>query len=100
MTPPDRSKWLALLGAERARRAARTEWEAGEDERARDQVIGTLLQMAQRFAAAAPLHPLDTADMSIAEKLACRLFLPENLQPAELPTEDQIWAEYQARKRG
>jgi hypothetical protein len=92
-------QWHALLLAERARRSARTEWETREGERARQQFIDTLQQMAARFAAAARLHPLDIADMSLAEKLCCH-FLPESMRPAGLPTEDQIWAEYRSRRPG
>lgn len=96
-TSEGRGEWLALLEAELARRKARVEWEAGQDERAAQQFVEELAQMAQRFTAAAPLHPLRTDDMSPAEMLACHL-LPEPLRPAGLPTEDQIWAEYQARR--
>jgi hypothetical protein len=39
-------------------------------------------------------------NMSIAEMLACRLFLPEHLMPAGLGTEEEIWAEYQTRRGG
>ena len=90
-------EWLALLEEERARRTARVEWKAGEDERAREEFIARLQQMAERHAATAHLCPIDVTDMSIAELLACRLFLPEHLQPAGLPTEDEIWADYKAR---
>jgi hypothetical protein len=89
--------WLALLEEELSRRSARVEWQAGEDERAGQLFVAELERMAQNFAATAHLYPVDIGDMSIAEKLACRYFLPEDLQPAGLPTEDQIWAEYQAR---
>lgn len=41
--------------------------------------------------------PLEIADMSVAEKLACRYFLPDKLQPAGLGTEEEIWAEYASR---
>jgi hypothetical protein len=54
--------------------------------------------MAERFAAASSGPPLQVADMAIAEKLACRLFLPEDLCPEGLGTEDEIWREYAARK--
>ena len=84
-------------GARPPGRAA--EWEADEGERVREQVLDMLQAIAQRFAATAHLRPPDVSDMSIAEKLACRL-LPETLQPAGLPTEDQIWAEYRARAEG
>jgi hypothetical protein len=98
MTTPEQREWLALLEAELARRAARAEWNAGEAERSRQQFFDMLQQMAERFAALAPLRPLDLDDMSIAEKLACRYFLPEALLPAGLGTEDQIWAEYQSAR--
>jgi hypothetical protein len=91
-------EWLALLEAERARRAARVEWQAGEDERATQRVVEELQQMAERFAATAHLFPLQIDDMSIAEKLACRWFLPDELLPAGLPAEGQIWADYKARR--
>jgi hypothetical protein len=97
MTTPDRREWLALLKAELARRSARTEWQAGEDERAREQVIDTLRQMAQRFAAAAPLHPLQIDDMSAVEMLAVNL-LPAEMRPVGLPTAAAIWAKIKARR--
>jgi hypothetical protein len=98
-TPEQRREWLALLQAELARRAARVEWAAGEDERARQWLVDTLQGMAQRFADLAPLHPLRIDDMSPAEQLACHL-LPKDLRPAGLPTEAAIWAEYRALKHG
>jgi hypothetical protein len=63
----------------------------------REQFIETLRAIAQRFTALAPRCPLQIDDMSIAELLACRLFVPEHLRPAGLPTEDEIWAEYRAK---
>ena len=91
-----RREWLALLEAELGRRAARTEWEAGEGERQREWFVNTLEEMAERLAVAgSSAHPLQVDDMSIAEKLACTL-LPEPLRPAGLPTEAAIWAEYEA----
>jgi hypothetical protein len=99
MTDIDRRQWLALLKAERDRRAARVEWRANEGERAREQLLDTLQQMAQRMAATAHLFPLDVSDMAPAEMLACHL-MPEHLRPAGLPTEDQILAEYRARTAG
>jgi hypothetical protein len=95
-----RGEWLALLEAELARRTARVAWETGEDERARQWFFDTLRQIAERFAAAAHLQPLQIDDMSVAEKLACRLFLPEHLMPAGLGGVDEIWAEYQTRRGG
>jgi hypothetical protein len=93
------SEWLALLEAELARRAARTEWEAGAGERAREALTAELLAMAQRMATTAHLYPLSTDDMSIAEMLAARM-LPKHLQPPGLPSEAKIWAQYRARKKG
>jgi hypothetical protein len=90
--------WLALLEAELTCRTARVRWDADEGERQRQWFLEELRQMAQRFAVTASLYPLRTADMSIAEKLACRYFLPEALQPAGLGTEDEIWAEYQSAR--
>jgi hypothetical protein len=95
-----RGEWLALLEAELARRAARAAWEADEGERAREEFIARLQGIAERFAAAAPRWPLQVDDMSIAEMLACRYFLPEHLMPAGLPSEDQIWSKYRALKSG
>ena len=89
--------WLELLEAELARRRARQEWAAGEDGRQRQSILDTLQQMAQRFAAAGPLHQLQLADMSPAEKLCCHL-LPKELRPAGLPSEAVIWAEYEAKR--
>jgi hypothetical protein len=98
-TIDDRREWLTLLEAELARRAARPEWAAGEDERQRQWFVDTLQAMAQRFAAAVPLHPLALDDMSPAEKLACHL-LPKSMRPPGLPTEAAIWAEYRGLKAG
>jgi hypothetical protein len=96
MTRPEQREWLQLLEAELARRAARVEWQAGEADRARERFVETLQAMAGRLAAPS-LYPLSIADMSIAEKLACRYFLPEHLMPPGLGTEKEIWAEYEAR---
>jgi hypothetical protein len=93
----EQREWLALLEAEYARRTARVAWEADEGERARQWLIDTLQQMAQRFAATAHLYPLLIDDMAPMEMLACRYFLPEHLMPAGLGTEEEIWAEYKAR---
>lgn len=85
-----------LLEAELTRRTARTEWEAGADERTRQWVLDTLQQMAQRLAAAGSSpDPLHLDDMSPAEKLACHM-LPKPLRPAGLPSKAAIWAEYEA----
>jgi hypothetical protein len=81
----------ALVAEQKRRQAAQF---GGQDPR--EWLLDTLQAMARRYAALAHLHPLDTVDMSIAEKLACRYFLPEDLQPAGLGTEDQIWAEYRS----
>jgi hypothetical protein len=97
-TIEQRGEWLELLEAEYARRTARVAWEADEGERQRQWFIDTLAAMAQRFAALAPHYPLQIDDMSIAEKLACRYFLPEDLRPTGLATEDQIWAEYRSMR--
>jgi hypothetical protein len=98
VTPIEQQReWLALLEAELARRTARAEWEAGQDERVAQQFIDELQAMAQRLAGTAHLYPLRIDDMSCAEMLACH-FLPEHLRPAGLPAEAAIWAEYQARK--
>jgi hypothetical protein len=91
-----RGEWLALLEAELARRTARVAWAADEAERAREEFIARLQGIAERFAAVAPRYPLQIDDMSIAEMLACRYFLPEHLMPAGLGTEEEIWAKYQA----
>jgi hypothetical protein len=91
-----RGEWLALLEAEFARRRARTEWTAGQDERAAQHFVEELQAMAARLAGTAHLYPLRIDDMSIAEKLACH-FLPEHLRPTGLPTEAKIWAEYRSR---
>jgi hypothetical protein len=100
MTGIERRAWLALLKAEFARRAARVEWQAGEDERAAQQVVEELRQMAGRFAATAHLYPLLIDDMAPMEMLACRYFLPEHVMPAGLPTEAQIWADFQTSRPG
>ena len=93
-------QWLALLTAELARRAAQTTWEANEGERARQQLIDELQQIAERLAATEHLFPLDVSDIAPIEVLAVRYFWPEDRLPAGLPTEDQIWAEYRARTAG
>jgi hypothetical protein len=96
LTPTE--QWLTLLRAELARRAARVEWQAGEDERSRQWFLDTLQAMAQRFAATAHLYPLQIDDMAPAEQLACHL-LPASMRPAGLPTEAAIWAQYWARTK-
>ena len=93
----DRGEWLAFLEAELARRAARIEWEAGEDNRAAQQFMASLEQMAERLVAAGPSYVPRLDDMSPAEMLACHL-APAELHPAGLPTIAEIWSEYQARK--
>jgi hypothetical protein len=92
-----RGRWLTLLQEERDRRAAANA-ETFDRDAAMEQLSDELEEMAGRFAALAHLHPLDVSDMSIAEKLACRCFLPEDLRPVGLGTVDEIWAEYEARK--
>jgi hypothetical protein len=95
-TTAQRREWLGLLEAELARRTTQAEWEAGQDERLRQQLLGRLWEMAQRLKAGALVHPLQIDDMSCAEMLACR-FLPERLRPAGLGTEDEIFALAAAR---
>jgi len=92
-------EWLRLLEAERARRTARAQWAAGEDERARDEFTARLQGMAARFAAVAHLQPLRIDDMSPAEMLA-RHLLPPEAQPPGLASEDEIWRQYRARAAG
>ena len=99
MATADRGEWLRCLEAELARRNARVEWEAGEAERAAEQFFAELEQMAARFARTAHLYPLPVDDMSPAEMLACRYFLPEDLQPEGLGSEDEIFALVAARRR-
>jgi hypothetical protein len=94
----EQREWLAMLEAELARRNARVEWDAGEDERAAQQFIEELQTIAGRLAGTAHLAPFTADDMSIVEMLSCRLFLPEGMQPAGLPSEPEIWAEYQRRR--
>jgi hypothetical protein len=92
------TEWLAMLEAELARRAARTEWEAGEGERQEQWVLDTLASMAERLSGASSSpHPLQIDDMSPAEKLCCHL-LPAELRPPGLPTEAEIWAEFEATR--
>jgi hypothetical protein len=85
---------IAALEVEQKRRLAAQF--GGQDPR--EWFIGTLQQIAQRFAATAHLYPLSIDDMAPMEMLACCYFLPEHLMPAGLPTADQIWAEVEARK--
>jgi hypothetical protein len=97
VTPIEQQReWLALLEAELARRTMQAKWEAGQDERLRQELLDELEEMARRLAAVALLHPLQIDDMSYAERLACHL-LPESMRPRGLASEDQIWAEYRAR---
>jgi hypothetical protein len=99
VTPAERAAlrldWLTGTTAEIERRRAATLEAAGDE---RERFINTLQEMAQRLAATAHLYPIDTADMSIAEKLAILYFWPENQHPEGLGSEKQIWAEYAARK--
>jgi hypothetical protein len=92
-------EWLELLEAEFARRAARVDWEAGQDERAAQRFVEELQQMAQRLAATTHLFPLEIDDMSPAEMLACH-FLPGHLRPAGLASEDEILARVARLKQG
>jgi hypothetical protein len=92
------AEWLRLLEAEFARRAARVDWEAGQDKRAAQQFVEELQQMARRLAVTADRFPLQGDDMSTAEKLACHL-LPKHMQPPGLATEGEILAEFRNRKK-
>jgi hypothetical protein len=94
----EQPEWLAMLEAELARRSARVQWESDAAERAAQWLIETLQEIARRFAVLAPMWPLQINDMSTAELLACRLFLPEHLRPPNLPTEAKIWDEYERRR--
>jgi hypothetical protein len=96
MASPDALK--ALIKALEAEQKQRRKTQFGGHEDPREWLLGTLATMAERFAAASSGPPLQVADMAIAEKLACRLFLPEDLCPEGLGTEDEIWREYAARK--
>jgi hypothetical protein len=100
MTPAERATlrldWLVGTTAEIERRQAAKLEAAGGDERER--FIATLQQMAERLAVAAARDPLQIDDMSIAEMLACRWFLPEELMPPGRGSEKEIWAEYAARQ--
>ena len=88
MTP--QARYLALLEAERARRTG-----AGHDDDPRQRLLDQLSAMAERLAAA-PQHHLCVDDMSPAEMLACHL-LPDELRPAGVRSEDEIWAEVRRR---
>jgi hypothetical protein len=92
-----RARWIALLRGEIERREAEAIAAAGSDPR--QAFVDKLREMAQSLAATAHLCPLQLADMSVAERVACHL-LPEPMRPAGLGTEDEIWAEYQARSTG
>jgi hypothetical protein len=79
----------ALIEALQAEQARRRKAQYGGHDDPREWLLETLQTMAERMArAASSPHPLDINDMSIAEKLACRYFLPENLCPTGLGTED------------
>jgi hypothetical protein len=88
----------ALIEALEAEQARRRKARFGGHDDPREWLLETLQTMAQRFAATAHLLPLQLDDMAIAEKLACRFFLPEELMPAGLGTEEEIWAKYAALK--
>jgi hypothetical protein len=88
---------LKALDAERARRDPASFFDRAAAEQ---KFINELREIATRLAA--PSHwapPLTADDMSIVEMLAARFFLPEHLQPAGLPSEDEIWAEYERRRK-
>jgi hypothetical protein len=88
----------ALIEALEAEQARRQKAQFGGQD-PREWLFATLRQIAERLATAASSpHPLQVDDMSIAEKLACRYFLPENLCPEGLESEDAIWSEFEARK--
>jgi hypothetical protein len=92
-----RARWIALLRGEIERREAEAIAAAGGDPR--QAFVDKLREMARTLAATAHLYPLQLADMSVAERLACHL-LPEPMRPAGLGTEDEIWAEYWERAAG
>jgi hypothetical protein len=89
----------ALLDALQAEQTRRRKAQFGGHDDPRQWLLDTLQTMAQRLAATAHLYPLSIADMSIMERLACRYFLPEDLCPVGLESEDAIWAEFEARSR-
>jgi hypothetical protein len=95
MASPD--TLAALLKALRAEQTRRQKAQFGGQD-PRERLLDTLQGMAERLAATSSGPPLQVPEMAPAEKLACRLFLPEDLIPAGLGTEDEIWAEYGARK--
>jgi hypothetical protein len=96
MASPD--TLAALIEALEAEQARRRKAQFGGHNDPHEWLFETLRQMAERLSVALPasLHPLQVADMSVAEKLACRYFLPAELQPPGLGTEAEIWAEYAA----
>jgi hypothetical protein len=82
----------ALIEALEAEQARRRKAQFGEHGDPHQWLLEELEGMAQKFAATAHRWPLNLADMSIMEKLACHLLL-RHLQPVELPGEDAILAE-------
>jgi hypothetical protein len=96
MASPD--TLAALLEALQTEQARRRKAQFGGHDDPREWLLAELQEMAERFAATAHLCPLDLADMSIMEKLACRYFLPVDLCPEGLGSEGEIWAEYEARR--
>jgi hypothetical protein len=87
----------ALVEALEAEQTRRRKARFGGHDDPRQWFLDTLQVMAQRFAATAHLHPLQIDDMASAEMLACH-FLHEHRRPPGLPTVDEIWAAYEARK--
>jgi hypothetical protein len=87
-----------LIAALEAEQTRRRKAQFGGHEDPRQWLLDTLRQMAERLAVApSSLHPPQAADMSIMEKLSCRLFLPEDMCPEGLGSADEIWAEFEAR---
>jgi hypothetical protein len=99
MTIEEQLEWLALLEAELARREAKAQWDAGEDERQAEQFLDELRQMAERHMAVNnPVSMFDHSygrgppqlveDTLPASRLALALF--GQLEPEKL-TEEVSW---------
>jgi len=100
-TIEQRREWLALLEAELARRTAKAQWEAGEDERQAERLLDELRQMAERQRVVGETHPVAmfdlsyghgppqlVEDLSAAGRLARALFGP--LEP-ERQASEEAW---------
>jgi hypothetical protein len=92
------TQWLEFLEQELQHRRAKAAWQAGEDQRTREQFFDKLEDMARKLIVTTG-PPLNIADLSPAEQLAINWFWPEPMRPEGLPSGDEILAVCCARMK-